>query len=134
MKLYIVLYIIFLSLLWILFLINKKKLKLKLTIVYLIYWHILFLNLALSLLFFNWKENEAWILIQTNADQYWAAFFITVFPFFIFYIKNRILKRNSIQIDMIRATLLDFIKMLFMVIAVVVINRILIINLLKWDI
>lgn len=121
MKTFIIIYVIFLLTLWIIFLINKKKLNKKLIIMYLIYRNILLLNIVLSFYFFRWEKSNLGYYVMNDSDKIWIVLFIILFPFGIYYMKNRYLKNSNKEIIIFTNMLLDFIKVVLMAVLVLTI-------------
>lgn len=121
MKTFIIIYVIFLLTLWIIFLINKKKLNKKLIIMYLIYRNILLLNIVLSFYFFRWEKSNLGYYVMNDSDKIWIVLFIILFPFVLFYPKNYYLKKYNRSLNIFTNMMLDFIKVVLMVVFVLTI-------------
>lgn len=118
-----IIYSVFVWILIILNLIYKKYLKGNIKYLYLIYWHILFIIIIWSWLYYWYKLEKVWYLNISNKDNYIFIFLTIIFPWMIFYIKNQILNRYfNINLNVTTYTLLDFIKMFLMFVTILLLT------------
>jgi hypothetical protein len=111
-------YLAFIFILGSLYFIYKEYLKWKLKYLYLIYWHGLFLVYLYAFYKYSWNI-ENWYLVKSHSDDLMLAFFILVVPWAFFSIKNYILKKYfRIDINLLTYALLDFLKMIAMIIMI----------------